>query len=219
MNNKFISAAVVRRLREVRARVDGLDPQNFGDAGLYLSSAKEILRDEGSAKTKLPPFIAAEDWVAADTDCVTALRVISLHGQRSMPAASHPPVTEFLTQLKQTIAAREPLFPLLAGRYRWPLNFSSAAEEEIREYVLMRLMTTNRARIESSSMAAVDAEDLLLLLNLVAVHACASSDLRFLDALNYYYELMPANWRPESQNALLLISFFAFYLRALVSWF
>ncbi len=218
MNRELISAAVAGRLKEVRARVDKFDPQDFGDAGFFLSSIKELLRDEGNLKAKLPPFTEPEDWIASDTDCLTALRVVSLHGQKSMPPISPPSPAEFLNKLKQQSAAREPLFMLFADRYKWPFNFSFAAEQEIREYVLMRLMTANRARIESSSIAAVDADDLLLLLNLVAVHACASSDLRFLDALNYYYELLPANWRPESQNAWLLISFFALYARALVSW-
>ena len=217
MNRELIAAAVGRRLHEVRERVNALDPERFAGAGFYLSSVKEILRDEDNLKIKLSPFTVKE-WAAADTDCLTALRVISLHGQKSMALASHPPAEEFLTKLKQKSAAREPLFPLLLDRYQWPLNFSFLAENEIREWLLMRVMTASRARIERNSIAAIDADDLLLLLNLIGMQACAARDLRFLDALNYYYELLPATLHPESQNAWLLISFFALYARALVSW-
>ena len=82
----------------------------------------------------------------------------------------------------------------------------------------MRLMTADRARIENNSADAVNAEDLLLKLNLISVHASTATDLRFLDALNYYYELLPVTVFPESQHAWLLISWFALYARALNSW-
>ena len=78
-------------------------------------------------------------------------------------------------------------------------------------------MTADRARIENNSPGAVNADDLLLKLNLISVHASAATDLRFLDALNYYYELLPVNWHPESPHARLLISWFALYARALNS--
>ena len=135
-----------------------------------------------------------------------------------MPRAPHPSPENFLNQLKLNSAAREPAFSLLAERYAWPLNFSFRAEDDIREYLLMRLMTAYRARIEKNSAGAVNTDDLLLKLNLISVHAATGTDLRFLDALNYYYELLPVNWHPESQHPGLLISWFALYARALNSW-
>jgi hypothetical protein len=78
-------------------------------------------------------------------------------------------------------------------------------------------MTADRTRLEKDSSRAVDA-DLLLKLNLISVHASTTSDLRFLDALNYYYELLPATLYPESQHPWLLVSWFALYARALNSW-
>ena len=134
-----------------------------------------------------------------------------------MSRAPHPPPAEFLNQLKVKIAAREPVFSLLTERYAWPLNFSFPAEEDIREYLLMRLMTAGRARIENDSAGAVNTEDLLLKLNLIGVHASSATDLRFLDALNYYYELLATTEFPKSQHAWLLISWFALYARALNS--
>ena len=134
-----------------------------------------------------------------------------------MPRAPHPSPDDFLNQLKVRTGAPEAAFDPLAERYAWPLNFSFPAEDDIREYVLMRLMTADRARIENNSAGAVNTDDLLLKLNLISVHAATATDLRFLDALNYYYELLPVTG-PESQHGWLLISWFALYARALNSW-
>lgn len=217
MNKELISTAVARRLNEVRERVNRFDPETFGDAGFFLTSVKELLLDHPNRASSLTPFSPPEGWVSADTDCLTSLRVLSLHGPKTMPHAPHPPPGEYLHQLKVKTAARQPLFGLLAERYAWPLNFSLPAEDDIREYLLMRLMTADRARIENNSANAVNADDLLLKLNLISVHAATATDLRFLDALNYYYELLPVTVFPESQHAWLLISWFALYARALNS--
>ena len=219
MNKELIAAAVARRVSEVSERVNQLDPERFGDSGFFLSSVKEILRaDVSELKTKLSQFTAVTEWSAADTDCLTALRVLSSHGPQAKSAAPYPPAEEFLKQIKAKTPAGEEVFASLTGRYAWPLNFSFAAESQIREYLLMRLMTTDRARIEKHSSASNDADNLLLKLNLVSVQACATTDLRFLDALNYYYELLPANWHPESENGWLMVSWLALYARALTAW-
>lgn len=217
MNKELISTAVARRLNELRERVNQFDPETFGDAGFFLTSVKELLLDHPHRASGLTPFSPPAEWVAADTDCLTSLRVLSLHGTKTMPRAPHPPAGEFVNQLKLKSAAREPVFSLLTERYAWPLNFSFAADDEVREYLLMRLMTADRARIEKNPPGVVTAEDLLLKLNLISVHASTATDLRFLDALNYYYELLPVTVFPESKHAWLLISWFALYARALNS--
>ena len=65
---------------------------------------------------------------------------------------------------------------------------------------------------------AVESSDLWLKLNLVAVYALRVPDLRFLDALNYYYELLPMTWQPQTQHDWLHISYLALYARALAAW-
>ena len=102
-------------------------------------------------------------------------------------------------------------------RYRHPLNIAAPSEDEVREHLLERLMVSDRARIEQN--ASVDADDLLLKLNLIAINASLSRDLRYLDALNYYYELLPAAWYPESPQNWLRGSFLTFYARALAFHF
>lgn len=217
MNKELVSTVVARRLDEVRERVNRFDPENFGDAGFFLTSVKELLLDHPNRDSQLTPFLPPAEWVSADTDCLTSIRVLSLHGPKTMSPALHPPPGDFLNQLKVKAAARETVFGLLTERYAWPLNFSFPAEDDIREYLLMRLMTADRARLESDSAGAVNTEDLLLKLNLISVHASSATDLRFLDALNYYYELLATTKLPESQHAWLLISWFALYARALNS--
>jgi len=76
-------------------------------------------------------------------------------------------------------------------------------------------MVSDRSRIERQSPDAIDADDLLLKLNFLGIHASFTTDLRFLDALNYYYELLPSNWYPKSRHNWLLASYWSFYARAL----
>ena len=76
-------------------------------------------------------------------------------------------------------------------------------------------MIADRSRIEQHSLDLMNADDLLLRLNLIAIYASFTTDLRYLDALNYYYELLPADWSPKSPHNWLRVSFLNFYLRAL----
>ena len=90
-------------------------------------------------------------------------------------------------------------------------------EETVREHVLERLMVQDRARIEQRSVKSVDSNDVLLRLNLIAIYAARSHDLRFIDALNYYYEMVPPNWRAEGHNNWLQVSYLSLYAQALIS--
>ena len=105
-------------------------------------------------------------------------------------------------------------FELLTTRYLHPLNVAAPSEHRIREHLLERLMVADRTRIEQQSLHLLNADDLLLRLNLIAIHASFTTDLRYLDALNYYYELLPSDW---STNNSLRLSFLNFYLRALAT--
>ena len=85
--------------------------------------------------------------------------------------------------------------------------------------MLERLMVADRARIEQGSLHLLHADDLLLRLNLIAIYASLTADLRYLDALNYYYELLPADWSPATPHSWLRVSFLNFYRRALAIHF
>ena len=203
--------ALQRRLSDVRDRIAGLRPEAFGDAADYLKRLQQSLRSDDRAGIDTARKPAASDG----TDCVAALRAISLTAERQ-DSTNHPAdAAQFLDLLKQSRDDSAKRFRLLAERFSWPLNFSLSTETEIREHVLMRLMIHDRARIEAQSITSVDADELLLKLSLVAVHSLSSDDLRFLDALNYYYELLPTDWVPRARHVSLVVSFLGLYARAL----
>ena len=202
--------ALQQRLSDVRDGIAGLTPEVFGDAADYLKRLQQSFSSDDR-----PGNDARVPATSDGKDCVEALCAISL---TSGPLYATIPATDpaqFIELLKECRNDSEKRFRLLAERFSWPPNFSLSTEAEIREYVLMRLMVHDRARIEERSIASVDADDLFLKLNLVAVHSEESDDLRFLDALNYYYELLPTNWVPRARHVSLVVSFLGLYARAL----
>jgi hypothetical protein len=154
-----------------------------------------------------------------DMEFRPALFALALGEPLSLASGEHPPVEPFTGLLTAAASQPERRVELLTGRYGCPLNFTLPEEEAVREYVLTRVMSRDRRLIEKNSMGAVNGDDLMVMLNLIAVHATRAPDLRFLDALNYYYELLPAKWysRAERQAAL-LASYFALYARSLAAW-
>ena len=130
-----------------------------------------------------------------------------------------PDEAGFFNDLQACIREPQRRFELLTARYLHPLNIAAPSEQRVREHLLERLMVADRSRIEQYSLHVLNADDLLLKLNLIAIFASFTSDLRFLDALNYYYELLPSDWRPESPHSWLRMSFLSFYLRALATHF
>ena len=203
--------ALKRRLSDVRDRIAGLTPQAFGDAADYLKRLQQSFSSENPSGNDLSLARAPSDG----TDCVAALCAISLTSAPIDSTIQSADAEQFLELLKQCRNDSEKRFRLLAERFSWPPTFSLSSEAEIREHVLMRTMVHDRARIEERSIAGVDADDLLLKLNLVAVHSLETDDLRFLDALNYYYELLPTDWVPRARHVSLVVSFLGLYARAL----
>jgi hypothetical protein len=218
---ELILKALTERFRELcDERLGNLAPAEFGEMSSFVSRVRELFI--GTAPTELlelpSPLTVPNGWVESDTDCLTALRHLALGEQLNLSTSQLPPADSFCRQLKSARSDHERRFQLLTKRYACPLNFAGAGDDDVREYLLERLMVQDRGRIEKGSIAAVDSDDLLLKLNLTAIHASLSTDLRFLDALNYYYELIPAKWRPHAQNNWLLVSYLALYARALTAW-
>ncbi|HEX6044111.1 MAG TPA: hypothetical protein VFZ22_06450 [Pyrinomonadaceae bacterium] len=160
-------------------------------------------------------WAAPKSWFASRCDSLTAIRTLAADDPLDCIEASLPDRPHFFDELKA--ATREPQrrFELLAARYLHPLNLAALSEQRVREHLLERLMVGDRSRIEQHSLQVLNADDLLLRLNLIAIYASLTTDLRYLDALNYYYELMPSAWHPESLHNWLRVSFLSFYLRAL----
>lgn len=186
----------------------------------FVSEVRERLQNASPAQFErsLSVIHAPQNWVSADTDCLSSLAALSLGRPLHLHPGQHAPVESFLKAFQE--ARRDPgqSFRLLVDRYACPLNFSLPDEVAVQEYLLMRLMVHTRAKIEQSSIEAINSDDLLLKLNLIALNASLTTDLRFLDALNYYYELLPADWQPQAQHNWLLVSYCALYARALAAW-
>ena len=216
---ELISRALNERFRELCAeRISHLAPERFGEMESFVSQVRELLSQASPTKINHPTDVNATDsWWLSETDCLSSLRMLSL-GTPLQLRPGPPPIDSFIKSLDACRSNPEQRFQLLAERYACPLNFRSSGEDEAREYVLTRLMARDRAEIEKKSIGALESSDLLLRLNLVAVHAASGSDLRFLDALNYYYELLPTGWQPQGQSNWLLVSNFALYARALAAW-
>ena len=221
MKDELISKAVERRLTELcNQRVAQLKPLSFDDMREFVSSVHKHLLNKSplQLKNSFLAFNPPINWMDSETDCLSSLRLLSTEASIPLRQGTQPSVPAFLRELEEARDEPGRRFRLLIERYSCPLNFALSAEDEAREYVLKRLMVSDRARIENESIAAADSDDLLLKLNLVAICAGATRDLRFLDALNYYYELLPATWHPQSRHGWLLASNLALYARALVVW-
>jgi len=67
------------------------------------------------------------------------------------------------------------------------LNIGTVSEFGVAEELLRQSMVPDRGKLETG--AECDVDMVLLKLNLVGIRAMITRDLRFLDALNYFYEL------------------------------
>lgn len=157
-------------------------------------------------------WTAPETWFESNGDSLAAIRALA--ADEEVQCIEGTPFDEpaFFDDLQAAIREPQRRFDLITTRYLHPLNIAAPSEYRIREHLLERLMVADRARIEQHSLHLLNADDLLLRLNLIAIHASFTTDLRYLDALNYYYELLPSHWCP---HAWLRVSFFSFYARAL----
>jgi len=160
---------------------------------------------------------APTTWFASSDDSLTTIRALAADEPIACSEAAAPDEPVFFDQLQSFIRAPEQRFELLTTRYLHPLNIAAPSEQRIREHLLERLMVADRARLEQHSIDLVNVDDLLLRLNLIGIYASFTTDLRYLDALNYYYELLPAAWRPQSPQNWLRLSYLSFYLRALAT--
>jgi hypothetical protein len=211
---ELISQALRQRYLEVCTNAERLRSDQFGEMAGFVSRQRTQLV-HGVQGHLFKRWEIPKTWLTCEVDCLTALRVLAADEELRGFTSDPPGDSDFFLHLQASSRDPQQRFQLLTTRYRYPLNFVAPSEARIQEYLLERLMVADRARIERHSIEALNADDLLLRLNFVALNASLSGDLRFLDALNYYYELLPATWHPKSQYNWLLVSFLSFYARAL----
>jgi len=102
---------------------------------------------------------------------------------------------------------------VLCDRYRCPLNIGAASESGVAEELLRQLMVPDRAKLETGD--EFDADFVLLKLNLVGIRAMITRDLRFLDALNYFYELPHRSLTPMRTSPRFLAFWLCIYAQLL----
>lgn len=180
----------------------------------FVSHLREqlITAPEGQQFRK---WTAPKTWFESRCDSLTAIRALAADEQVECVETASPDEPGFYNNLQASIREPQRRFELLTTRYVHPLNVAASSEHRVREHLLERLMAADRSRIEQHSLHLLNADDLLLRLNLIAIYASFTTDLRYLDALNYYYELLPSAWYPESPHNWLRVSFLNFYARAL----
>ena len=197
---QIIVNALRQRYGEVCNTASGFDPNAFGEGRHFRK------------------WTAPNTWFESKSDSLTAIRALAADEEDECFEAPAPDERSFFDDLQASSREPQQRFELLTKRYCHPLNIAAPSEHIVREHLLERLMVPDRSRIEQHSLHLLDAGDLFLRLNLVAIYASFTTDLRYLDALNYYYELLPSGWQPESPYSWLRVSFLNFYLRALVNF-
>jgi hypothetical protein len=153
-------------------------------------------------------------WFESRSDSLSAMRALAADEPVECIETAPPDEPVFFEALQASVRDPQRRYELLTTRYLHPLNIVAPSEHRVREHLLERLMVADRARLEQRSLRLLNVDDVLLRLNLIAIYASFTTDLRYLDALNYYYELLPPDWSP---NHSLRTSFLNFYLRALAT--
>lgn len=219
----IIRSALSERLREVwQRRIKQLVPGDYGPRA-HLASQLQAQISKASEQAFPSTFhraVASTRWFTWEGDCATALMHLSCGVHFPLRECSDaPPAEPFMAELRAVRRNGGKRFELLMKRYACPLNVLKDSEQEAREHLLETLMVQDRARIEKSSITAAGSYDVLLKLNLLAVYAGASADLRYMDALNYYYEILPERWMKQSECApWLYVTYLGLYARTLKAW-
>jgi hypothetical protein len=214
---QIIANALRQRFGEVCNTASQLAANAFGEMTECVSQLRTQLIT--AERQQFSKWKAPETWFESSCDSLTAIRTLAADGQVECIEAARPEASVFFDDLQGSLREPQRRFELLTTRYLHPLNIAASSEYRVREHLLERLMVSDRSRIEQHSLHLLNADDLLLRLNLIAIYASFTTDLRYLDALNYYYELLPSAWYPQSAHNWLRVSFLNFYLRALTVHF
>jgi hypothetical protein len=183
------------------------------------------LEQLGSAAAKVSSVLsgrdAFHDWQPAAalqwTECDRSLPdcLISIGVGETIPCRLSAVAAAGLSSAEFTRLSSRDRVDALRVRYRCPLNIGAESESEVAEELLRQLMVADRPKLEAEAEFEVD--DVLLKLNLAAVRARANHDLRFLDALNYFYELPQRSLARLQRSPHLLAAWLCIYAQLLCS--
>lgn len=217
--DRRIAQALRQRLGEV-CTSSRIIPSRFGDQSSFAIQVSAILQSE-----KISPWVespAADSaspprWIEIEEEGLAFLRRLALGESPPADFKETSPQENAGVFLKTFHENKSEWFRYLSERYRCPLNLRLDSEKEVTEFLLYQLMVPKRVKLDKGNLDFLNHDELLLILNFIAVHAAGSPDLRFIDSLNYYYERLPVSWKPEGVHPWLLVSFYALYARALAS--
>jgi hypothetical protein len=180
---EILREALLRRRAELRKSWKHfISSEGLESLGSLAPEVEAFLSGQGSIHDWRP--VATFKWINCDAslDC---LRAIALVGNvEYQPSDTNPPRLSLPHLNKQSNDER---LKTLSDRYRCPLNIGTAGEFDVAEELLRQLMVPDRAKLEAGE--EFDVDIVLVKLNLVGIRAMITRDLRFLDALNYFYEL------------------------------
>lgn len=174
MRIKLISQALKERFHEVvgevipRLATEGVDSEvdalvNDVQRKLIYASLADVRNFTGDIRESVA-WMESQD----ETTFRAALFACALGRPQHLRPVEHPPVEPFMELLTETRADAELRVQLLTERYANPLNFTLPEEKKVREFVLMRVMAHERARIEKGAIETVNVDDLLVMLNYVS---------------------------------------------------
>jgi len=158
---------------------------------------RECLESLGALAKEVESFLSGEDafcdwrfavtftWMNCNASFTDSLRAIALARKVEHRPSNTPP--DRLSLANFNTLSRNERIEVLCDRYRCPLNIGLPSESDVAEELLRQLMVPDRAKLEAGK--EFDVDFVLLKLNLAGVRAMMTRDLRFLDALNYFYEL------------------------------
>jgi hypothetical protein len=181
----------------------------------------ECLKQLGAISARVSSFLsgpdAFQDWrtTAQWTHCYASLTeclIATGLGETIVHYASgaEPPALSCADFKRLSAQAR---VQALSVRYRCPRNIGVESESGMAEELLRQLMVRDRTKLEAG--VDFEADDVLLKLNLIAVCAGMKRDLRFLDALSYYYELPHRSLARLRRNPQLLAAWLCIYAQLL----
>jgi hypothetical protein len=180
----ILREALLRRRAELRKSWKHfISREGLESLGSLAPDVEAFLSGQGPAHDWRP--VATFKWINSDASFLDCLRAIALVGNvEYRPSDMNPPRLS-LPHLNKL--SNDERLKTLCGRYRCPLNIGTASEFDLAEELLRQLMVPDRAKLVAGE--EFDVDMVLLKLNLVGIRAMITRDLRFLDALNYFYEL------------------------------
>lgn len=181
---EILREALLRRRVELRKSWRHfISRKSLESLGSLAPEVESFLSGEGSIHDWRP--VTTIKWINSDASFLDCLRAIALLGKvEYRPSDTNPP---HLSPLHLNKVSNDERLKTLCDRYRCPLNIGTASEFDVAEELLRQLMVPDRAKLEAGE--EFDVDIVLVKLNLVGIRAMITRDLRFLDALNYFYEL------------------------------